>query len=319
MKTRILKALLACMALILAAPAAPAQKLMTPPHVMVVPDMIYCKNHGYVQTFDNMGVTEEIPDYERAMKEDPSLHGVLTQIASMITDRSPDIVIIDLFEAINSAKEDNAMSTAAGGDESESVEEAIIRNSNADILVKVQFDLLKTGPRYRVSYTLRGTDAYTSQVFAPVEGVGPEATDSNPVILLREAIMGTMDPFLKKMLTHYQSMTTKGRMVAFDIKTTNTSSYRMSSRIGDLSLREHIDDFLYDNSVDGGGLDRMKGGDTFLQYQGVYIPLTYTIRGRQRRQGAKDVAQKLINYLADNGVEADFKIKGLGKVNIFIR
>ena len=303
----------------LCAVPAGAQKLMTPPHVMVVPDMIYCKNHDFVQTFNNMGVTEEIPDYERALKEDPSLHSVLTQVAQLITDRSPNIVIVDLLEAINLAKEDAAMNMANGGDDSESIEEAIIRNSNADIIVKVQYDLLKTGPCYRVSYTLRGTDAYTAQNFAPFEGVGPDATDSNPVILLREAIYGGMDSFMRKILAYYQSMVTNGRMVAFEIKTTNTSPYRMGSRVGDLTLREHIDDFLYDNSVDGGGLDRMKGGETFLQYQGVYIPLTYTLRGRQRRQGAKDVAQKLVNHLATLGVDADFKVKGLGKVNVFIR
>ncbi len=318
MKLRHILTILAAVAV--CAPAAMAQrKLMTPPHVMVVPDMIYCKNHGYIQTFDNMGVAEEVPDYERALKEDPSLHSALTQIAQLMTDRSPNIVIVDLLEAINLAKEDAAMNTANGGDESESIEEAIIRNSNSDILVKVQFDLLKTGPNYRVAYTLRGTDAYTAQMFAPFEGVGPDATSANPVLLLREAIYGGMDGFLNKILTYYQKMTTTGRMVAFDIKITNTSALRMGSRIGDLTLRELIDDFLYDNSVDGGGLERMKGGETFMQYSGVYIPLTYTLRGRQRRQGAKDVAQKLVNHLAENGIQADFKVKGLGKVNIYIR
>ena len=49
-----------------------AQKAMTPPHVMVVPDLIYCKAHGYVQQFDNNGITETVPDYERALSEDPS-------------------------------------------------------------------------------------------------------------------------------------------------------------------------------------------------------------------------------------------------------
>lgn len=313
--------LIATLLLMAAAPSAvlKAQKSMTPPVVMVVPDMIYCKNHGFVASASNMGATDEVPDYEKALTEDPSLHSALTQIAQLITDRNSDIVVMDLLEAINLAKEDAQMNSANGSDQSETVEELIIRNSNADILIKVQFDLLKTGPNYRVSYTLRGTDAYTGQAFAPFEGVGPNSTSGNPVIMLREAIYDGMDSFLGKVLAHYKSMTTKGRMVAFDISTTSSSPYNFNSKVGDLTLREHIDDFLYDNSVDGGGLDRMKGGSTFLQYQGVYIPLTTTIRGRQRRQGAKDVAQKMVNYLAELGVEADYKIKGLGKINMYIR
>ena len=118
-----------------------AQKPMTPPHIMIVPDLIYCKAHGFVQTFDNNGVTEEIPDYEKALTEDPSLHGAITQIASLINQRNGDIVIIDLQECINNTKKDAALSSANGGDQSESIEEAIIRNSNADILIKLQLDL----------------------------------------------------------------------------------------------------------------------------------------------------------------------------------
>ena len=112
-----------------------AQKAITPPHVMVVPDMIYCKAHGFTQQFNNNGTTETIPDYEKALTEDPTLHSVLIQVAQLITDRNQDIVIVDLLEAINQMKADAAMAAANAGDQYESVEEAIIRNSEADILI----------------------------------------------------------------------------------------------------------------------------------------------------------------------------------------
>lgn len=296
-----------------------AQKAMTPPHIMVVPDMIYCKAHGYTQQFNNMGISETVPDYEKALTEDPSLHSVLIQIAQLITDRNADIVIVDLIEAINNAKADAAMAAANAGDQSESVDEAIIRNSEADILVKVQFDLLKNGPQYQVSYTITGTDAYTNRMFAPISGMGAPSTSANPVVLLREAVFGNMDAFLAKLLSFYSGMQNKGRMVAFEIKNTSASSFNMDSKVGEYTLREQIEDFLYDNSVDGNGLERVKSGNTFLQYDGVYIPLIATIRGRQRKQGAKDVAQKLVNFLGQKGITAEYKIRGLGKVNIFIK
>ncbi|MCM1107682.1 MAG: DUF6175 family protein [Clostridium sp.] len=318
MKTKILM-VLCCVAMLCVADRLLAQKTMTPPHVMVVPDMIYCKTHGYVQEMDNNGVAETVADYERALSEDPSLHSVLTQVAQLISDRDENIVIVDLLEAINNTKADAAMAAANGGDESESVDEAIIRNSEADILVKVQFGLLKNGPQYQISYTLTGTDAYTNRMFAPVEGIGAPSTSANPAVLLREAVFGNMDAFLAKMLSYYSNMQTRGRMVAFEIKTLETSSMTMNSKVGEYTLREQIEDFLYDNSVEGNGLERVQSGSTFLRYQGVYIPLTSTIRGRQRKQGAKDVAQKLVNFLVENGVNADFKIRGLGKVNIYIK
>ena len=296
-----------------------AQKAMTPPHVMVVPDMIYCKAHGFTQQFNNNGTTETIPDYEKALSEDPTLHSVLIQVAQLITDRNPDIVIVDLLEAINQAKSDAAMAAANAGDQYESVEEAIIRNSEADILIKVQYDLLKNGPQYQVSYTITGTDAYTSRMFAPIEGMGAPSTSANPVVLLREAVYQNMDAFLTKVLQYYQGMVTKGRMVAFDIKTTESATVNMNTKIGQYALHEIIEDFLFDNSVDGNGTERVKSGATFMQYQGVYIPLISTIRGRQRKQGAKDVALKLVNELSTKGVTADYKVRGLGKVNIYIK
>lgn len=296
-----------------------AQKAMTPPHVMVVPDMIYCKAHGFTQQFNNNGTTETVPDYEKALTEDPTLHSVLVQVAQLISDRNQDIVIVDLLEAINQTKADAAMAAANAGDQYESVEEAIIRNSEADILIKVQYDLLKNGPQYQVSYTITGTDAYTSRMFAPIEGMGAPSTSANPVVLLREAVYQNMDAFLKKVLQYYQGMLTKGRMVAFDIKTTESASVNMNTKVGQYTLHEVIEDFLFDNSVEGNGTERVKSGATFMQYQGVYIPLVSTIRGRQRKQGAKDVALKLVNELSAKGITAEYKVRGLGKVNIYIK
>lgn len=312
------KILFAMMTLLMAVSAA-GQKQLTPPRVMIVPDMIFCRTNGYTIEMPNAaGTTDIIPDYERAINEDPSLHSVLTQIAQLITDRNSAIVIVDINEAINSAKADAAMAMSNNGDTSESIDEAIIRNSNADILVKVQYDLLRNGPQYQVSYTLKGVDPYTNQVFAPIEGLGQPSTSASPVSLLREAVYSNMDSFLQKMLAHYGRMYQDGRMVAFEIKTTADSPMTMNSRVGPFVLREVIEDFLYDNSVDGKGLENVRGGDTFLQYQGVYIPLIATIRGRQRKQAAKDVAQRLVNYLEERGVQSHFKIQGLGKVNIYI-
>ena len=299
-----------------------AQKVMTPPHIMVVPDMVYCKSHGYIQKFNNNGLEEVIPDYEKALSEDPLLHSVLIQVAQLIieADHSDNpIVNVDLLEAINSAKADAAMAAANDGDESESVDEAIIRNSEADILVKVQFETRKNGPQYIVSYTITGTDAYTNRMFAPVSGVSAPSTSANTLMLIREAVFSYMDSFTEKLLAYYQSMVKNGRMVAFEIKTASSSAVNMNSVVGEYTLREQIEDILYENSVDGNGLERVHSGNTFLRYQGVYIPLIATIRGRQRKQGAKDVAQRLVNYLSVNGINSEYKIRGIGKVNIYIK
>ena len=42
-----------CASLLMMGGSSLAQKAMTPPHVMVVPDLIYCKSHGFTQQFNN--------------------------------------------------------------------------------------------------------------------------------------------------------------------------------------------------------------------------------------------------------------------------
>ena len=208
---------------------------------------------------------------------------------------------------------------ANDGDQSETVDEAIIRNSGADILIKVDYDILTTGPQKQIKYTITGTDAYTNQMVAPINGTGNPSTAANPVILLQEAVYDKMDAFLDKTLQFYSNMLKNGRMVAFDVKCTSMASHNMNSKVGQYTLREVIEDFFFDNAVDGNGAENYKGGATFMQFRGVYIPLVSTVRGRQRKQTATHVAQKLVDYLESNGVSAEFKTRGAGKVNIYIK
>ncbi len=300
--------------------AANAQKMMSPPTIMIVPDDIYCKTNGYTLSFNNQGSTEVRPDYEKALTEDQTLHAVLLQIGQLITDRNSSIEIVDILTAINNYKSDAAMNESNFGSEAESVDEAIIRNSQADILVKINFTLLKNGPQRQVQWTMAGIDAYTSMQFAPISGVGQPATATSPAILVREAVFGQMDAFLQKMLGYYQRMATNGRGISFNFKIADGSSLSMNSKTGEYTLQEVIDDFLYDNSVDGNGLEKVRGGSTFLNYQCVYVPLMAEVRGRMRKQNANQIARKLSTYLeTDYGIQSEFKTIGLGKVNFYIK
>ena len=297
-----------------------AQKTMSPPTVMIVPDDIYCKSNGYTLSFNNQGSIETRPDYEKALTEDQTLHAVLLQIGQLITDRNSSIEIIDILTAINNYKADISMNESNFGSEAESVDEAIIRNSQADILIKINFTLLKNGPQRQVQWTMAGIDAYTSMQFAPISGVGQPATAASPAILVREAVFGQMDAFLQKMLGYYQRMSTNGRGISFNFKIIDGSALSMNSKIGDYTLQEVIDDFLYDNSVDGNGLEKVRGGNTFLNYQCVYVPLMAEVRGRLRKQNANQIANKLRAYLEENyNIQSEFKTIGLGKVNFYIK
>lgn len=57
------------------------------PTLMVVPSDAWCKEHGYEQTFDNQGTSEQIPDYRAALSTDKQLNAVISKINILMADR----------------------------------------------------------------------------------------------------------------------------------------------------------------------------------------------------------------------------------------
>lgn len=306
---------------------AQGRKAMSPPTIMIIPDDIYCNEHGYVVEFNDQGKKATRPDYGKALSTDADLQGILTQIASLIQERSSTIEIIDINSAINSSNMTEVLGMSNGGDESESIDEMIIRNANADFLVKVNFHEIKNGPFSQMQITLVGVDAYTGMQVAPVEGISQQTSSASTAVLAREAVFSKMDGFLEKMLTYYSNMIEGGRCAAFEFKTLDGSAYTMNSNITinldgkaeKMKLREAIDELLYLNSVDGKGLEKVRSGRTFLSYSSVYIPLFATVRGRERKQSATMVIDRIASELSNAGVECETKAIGLGKVYIYIK
>ena len=76
------------------------------PTLMVVPSDAWCTKHGYVKTYDNQGVTEKYPDYQRALQEDTDLLLVISKLGEMMADRG--FPLKDLEAAMRSIRTDAA-------------------------------------------------------------------------------------------------------------------------------------------------------------------------------------------------------------------
>ena len=294
-------------------------KLMSPPRVMVVPDDSYCSAHGYTYTISSTNGEEQRPDYKRAIREDQTLNAVLTQVKELIMERNDRFKIVDLLTSVDMYDDDQVMNLLNAADDSETDDEAILRSADADILIKLNFEILKTGPQRQAQVTLIGADAYTGQQFAPVSGVGTPSTSVNSAVLVREAVYNKMDDFLQFVLNYYANMETQGRAVAFYFRMQEDSEVDMNTRLGELTLAQIIEDSLYDNSVDGIGLEQSQGGASFLNFPSVHIPLTAEVRGHQRRQSAANVAERIAETLDGYDVECIIKQAGLGKVYVYLK
>ena len=293
---------------------------MSPPRIMVIPGEVYCATHGYTYDFAGTDGTETRPDYKRAILEDTDLHPVLSQIKELIMERNSKMKIIDLLSTVQDYENTDAMNLLNAADESEAADEAIIRNADADVLIKVNYDVVRNGPRRQVQLTIIGTDAYTGQEFAPVSVTGSPSTSVSTASLVREAVYSKMDDFLRLVLSYYSNMQTDGRAVSFYFKIQEGSEVRMNTVVTDYTLAEVIEDKLYDQSVGGQGIEQSQMGETFLSYRAVHIPLMGDVRGRLRRQSALHVAQRIAQDLEqDLDLTCTCKQAGLGKVYVYIQ
>ena len=50
------------------------------PTLMVMPSDAWCNEHGYMQTYDNQGSQEKVPDYKAAVSTDKQLNALTYQM-----------------------------------------------------------------------------------------------------------------------------------------------------------------------------------------------------------------------------------------------
>ena len=119
------------------------------PTLMVVPSDAWCKEHGFEQTFDNQGTSEQIPDYKAAVSSDKQLNAVISKINILMADRG--FPLKDLQQNVKSisnlSAEDRLItSKASGAAITESPLDRLRRTAKADIILEIDWTVNTVGP-----------------------------------------------------------------------------------------------------------------------------------------------------------------------------
>ena len=190
------------------------------PTLMVIPSDAWCKQHGYVQKFDNQGTIETVSDYKTAVSSDMQLNAVISKINNLMADRG--FPLKDLQQTIksisNDAAEDALIISKNGSQIAESPLDKLRRRAKADIILEIEWMVNKTGPKSNITYNLRGLDAYSDKQIAGAEGTGKGSFSAEIPILLEEAVQDHMDMFTQRLQNHFDDMMTNGREVALVFK-----------------------------------------------------------------------------------------------------
>ncbi|MBR3568023.1 MAG: hypothetical protein IKN94_07090 [Salinivirgaceae bacterium] len=290
------------------------------PTIMVVPSDRYCISKGYMTKFDN----QDIPDYKKALQNDADLRMAISKISGIMADR--EFPLKDLEQELRNISNESAESAmitgASGSSVAESPVDVLKRTAKADIIMDLDFSVVKQGPRNSIMYTLNGLDAYTSKNIASSTGVGSPSSAASVELLIEEAVLSHMDEFTGRLQAHFDDMFANGREVKIMVKVFDGSEVNLSDEVdynGETNeLAIFIEDWMADNTVSG-RFSLSDGTENFQRYEQVRIPMYYERNGRQRAMDTRTFVNNLKKFVAESfNLESKVYMRGLGEAWLII-
>lgn len=300
--------------------AASAFSQAKKPTLMVVPSDVWCNKNGFVQTFDNQGISETVPDYKAALSNNMDLVAVTTKIGSLMADRGfPLKDMAQTMKSISSLSTEDRLiqSKTSGASMTESPLDRFRRTAKADIFLEVTWNVTTTGPKKQVTYMLAGKDAYSGKQVAGAEGTGAPSFAADLPLLLEEAVQDHMEAFCAQLQSHFEDMMQNGRECVLDVRVwDNGSGIDLESEYEGQELIDVIDNWLADNTVQH-RFNKSDATENFALYEQVRIPL-YKPNGQAMDMDA--FARSLRSYLSKPPYSIPCKVinRGLGRALLVI-
>lgn len=312
MNTKALKSLLSVVVMTMFSISSMAQAKK--PTLMIVPSDAWCREHGYEQTFDNMGIKEQLPDYKAAVSSDKLLNAVISKINILMADRG--FPLKDLQQNIKSiaglSAEDRLITGKGSGSAiTESPLDRLRRTAKADIILEIDWTVNHAGPKNSITYNLRAIDSYSNKQIAGAEGTGNSSFSAEIPVLIEEAVQDHIDAFTAQLQAHFDDLLTNGREVVLDMRIFDSSNVDFEKEYNGYELNEIIDNWLADNCVNH-RFSKSDATESMVLYEQVRIPL-YKPNGTA--QDTYGFARDLARYLTASPYNIPVKTvnRGLGR------
>jgi hypothetical protein len=290
------------------------------PKLMVVPSDVWCNEQGYVMTFDNMGTSETISDYKKAIQTNRNLMNVISKINTLMTDRG--FPLQDLSQTVKSIQNTQAENSlirtkTSGAALKESPLDKIRRTAKADIIIEIDWGVNENGPKKSVTYNMRAIDAYSNKQVAGSSGTGAPSFSAELPVLLEEAILNNIDNFTAQLQSHFDDLLTNGREVVLELQVPdNGADLDFEKEYDGKELVEVLDEWMAENTVQH-RFNKSDATENFILYDQVRIPV-YRENGMAMDTDA--FARQLRNYLKAAPYSITCKVvnRGLGRCMIIV-
>ena len=284
------------------------------PTLMVVPSDAWCNVNGYVQTIDNQGSKQVIPDYQQALQNDIDLKLAIAKINDLMAEREFKCKDLEAqLKRINQSTAEAALVTSKNGnDMAETPVDRLLRVAKADIILELTWDIKEQGPKRTLTYILEGKDAYTGMSIGGANGTSSPSFSADISVLLEEAVVANIDNFTYRLQSYFDDLFANGREVILELRVfqDNEAGIDLETEFGGLELSEIIDEWLAENTVEG-RFSKEGSSEYYANYEQVRIPLFNT---KGTAIDTESFARQLRSYLKTNfNIQSKVMNRGLGK------
>lgn len=296
------------------------------PVIMVVPSDAWCVRNGYVQEFESYGQKEMVPDYNAALKNNAEIRLLISYMGDfMAKEEFPIQSLESVLKNIQNESRDVSMITSneSGAMIMESPVDELRRVAKPDIILDIDYQVKKKGPKKQVSFNLTAYDAYTSKIISGNTGVGSSA--NAPVeVLLEEAVLSFKDNFIRGLQNYFDDMFANGREVVVTLRRFDTADVTFEEEFDyqgeSVELADLIDLWFSENTVQGRYSFNERTADV-LKFEQVRIPLYgKNIAGKEVAIDTRGFVKPLVKMLKDEPYYIPVTVyqKGLGEVWLII-
>ncbi|MBR3075268.1 MAG: hypothetical protein IKH11_05900 [Bacteroidales bacterium] len=295
------------------------------PTIMVVPSDAFCERNGFVQQVNTTGAVSTAPDYARAMKENSDIRTLVSAMGDFMAKNDFPIQSLEQeLKRIQTEDAEMAMMTGKnGGEVDETPLERLRRSAKADIILDLDYEIHRNGPRKQVSFNLQAIDAYSSKLISGNTGVSSDA-NVPMTSLLEECVLSFKDNFLSGLQHYFDDLFANGREVSITLLRYDNCPIDFEEEFevnGDeYELAEIIEAWMADNTVNGRYTTAAKSANR-MRFNQVRIPLyAQNMNGRDVAIDAEAFVKPLVRMLKKKpySLTVGSSPRGLGDVWITI-
>jgi hypothetical protein len=289
------------------------------PTIMVLPSDNWCEQRFFMTEFDNQGSKQKVPNYKQAFQEDTEIGQVISKIGSLMIDRGFPLKDAEQeLKAIEArAAEDNmTTSTSTGSSIAESPVDILKNKAKADIIIQIWWKVTKTDAGKVLSFTVEAFDAYTNKRIAAATGNSEPNNTAIVPVLLEQALLSKIDPFVNQLQQHFDDMLVNGREIRLTVKRWNTWQYTLEDEIAGEEITEHINNWMQTNTVNK-RFNMSDASENIIRFEQVRIPI-YDANGNPI--DARAFAKGLQKHLKATPYNFEVKLvtRGLGEAILIL-